>query len=453
MAGTERNATRVASADPITRADLRQIQPLQSQVYPRAMRGLSVTIASLAIGCSGGVGTESGAFPTSFGQADDTTIGDPSAGPTTTPTTGETDAPTTDAPTSDASSTDTDSPTADSGSGSGDSDPTSGASSEDPTDEPAVCGDAVAEGIELCDGGDLAGTACTDLGYAGGVLACAPDCADFDISGCLTQVCGNGIVEADEGCDGASLDGATCESLGFDGGALICNASCTFDTSDCFASDGMLVTVRVSDGMLRALDPETLAFTDIGLLGVGFDFGEVAWDTTNSTLWMIDGRPTESLFTVDIDTGAASLVGLHGIEDLFGLAHDPTTNTLYGSGESPTGLYTMSTANGAPTFVGDPAIGADGLTYDTSRGHLVALAGGGGTMFSMNGNASVTVLSDQGFINNCGLAYDPVRDLLWAIDWSGDLFSYDPNAAYVRTLELNVGEAHDGFTFVPGLVL
>ena len=203
--------------------------------------------------------------------------------------------------------------------------------------------------------------------------------------------------------------------------------------------------------MLRAIDPFTLAITDVGPLGVAFDFGEVAWDDTNQILWMIDGRPQEALYTVDLGTGAASLVGIHGVEDLFGLAHDPTTNTLYGTTRTPFGFYSMNMMTGAASFIGDPGNEGDGLAYDSLRDQLVALAGGGGQMFTIDRmTAAPTILSMQGFINNCGLAYDPFQDLYWAIDWSGDLYTYDPNAGYTRTLMLSGLGAHDGLTYVQG---
>ncbi len=219
------------------------------------------------------------------------------------------------------------------------------------------------------------------------------------------------------------------------------------------ASSGSLVTVRTGDGMLRALDPETLEFTDIGPLGVEFDFGEVAWDGASNTMWMIDGRPLEALYTVDIATGAATFVGQHLVTDLFGLAVDPTSGVLYGSSLAPNGFHEMDRATGSASFIGNPGINADGLTYDTARNQIVALEGGLGRMFTIDPDTAVTnVLSTEGFVNNCGLAYEPIGDLLWAIDWSGEVYTYDPNDGYTRTLMASVGEAHDGLTFVPGLL-
>ncbi|MCX4243706.1 hypothetical protein [Paraliomyxa miuraensis] len=317
------------------------------------------------------------------------------------------------------------------------------------TDECSTCGNVIVEGDEPCDGVALLGESCEDQGFDSGQIACLPDCSGFDTTSC--GMCGNGVRDGDELCDGMDLGGESCLSQGLGNGNLGCLASCQYSFVGCELASGVLLTVRTGDGWLRALDPFTLAFTDIGPLGVGFDFGEVAYDTTNGILWMIDGRPLEALYTVNMATGAASLVGVHGIDDLFGLAHDPTTNTLFGSGESPTGFYSMNTMTGAASLIGDPAMAADGLTYDSTRDQIVALAAGGGTMYSIDRmTGAPTVLSNAGFIDNCGLAYDPFQDLYWAIDWSGNLYTYDPNMAYTRTLVLSGLGSHDGLTYVQG---
>lgn len=45
-----------------------------------------------------------------------------------------------------------------------------------------VCGDAIADADEPCDGPDLGGLACADLpGFTAGVLACLADCSAFDV--------------------------------------------------------------------------------------------------------------------------------------------------------------------------------------------------------------------------------------------------------------------------------
>lgn len=47
------------------------------------------------------------------------------------------------------------------------------------------------------------------------------------------SVCGNFQAESKEDCDGPDITGKVCQDLGFTGGSLGCNLSCNFDTSNC----------------------------------------------------------------------------------------------------------------------------------------------------------------------------------------------------------------------------
>ena len=96
------------------------------------------------------------------------------------------------------------------------------------------CGNGEIDGDEECDGANLNGHTCADLGFDGGDLSCTAAC-QFDTRGCSKgQVdCGNGQIDGDEECDGANLNGHTCADLGFDGGDLSCTAACQFDTRGC----------------------------------------------------------------------------------------------------------------------------------------------------------------------------------------------------------------------------
>jgi cysteine-rich repeat protein len=75
-----------------------------------------------------------------------------------------------------------------------------------------ACGDGVVESSEQCDGGDLHGKSCNDLGFSSGTLACNASCR-FDTTACTpSSACGDGVLDVGEQCDdGNTADGDTCE--------------------------------------------------------------------------------------------------------------------------------------------------------------------------------------------------------------------------------------------------
>src|SRR5262245_12705065 len=77
-------------------------------------------------------------------------------------------------------------------------------------------------GVECGDGQD------NDLD---GLFDCdEPECA---AEAACAAVCGDGVAAGADDCDGADLAGADCRDLGFDGGALGCDTDCTFDVAGC----------------------------------------------------------------------------------------------------------------------------------------------------------------------------------------------------------------------------
>jgi len=66
-----------------------------------------------------------------------------------------------------------------------------------------LCGDGTRDGTEVCDGADLGGKTCMDLGFGGGTLACLSDCVGFDTSAC--------VVENPDSCEGEECEPESCE--------------------------------------------------------------------------------------------------------------------------------------------------------------------------------------------------------------------------------------------------
>ena len=214
---------------------------------------------------------------------------------------------------------------------------------------------------------------------------------------------------------------------------------------------GQLYTIRESGDVLVSIDTDTLAITEIGSIGVAFNFGGLAYDPGEDILYGIGGRPNESLFTLDRDTGAATTIGVHGIDDLFGLAFDSQNNVLYGTQLSGgSGIYTLNTSNGSAAYIGlmDHQIG--GLAYNSSNDSLVGMQDGGGDLYEIDrSNAGQTLLYDGDWVNNSGLTFDAEKNLFWDIDQDGNLYSYDIANGYAPTQHLSGLGSHDGLAYVP----
>ncbi len=214
---------------------------------------------------------------------------------------------------------------------------------------------------------------------------------------------------------------------------------------------GILYSIQESNDHLISIDTDTLTFTDIGALGVTFNFGGLAYDSNSDTLYMIGGRGNQSLYTVDRNTGSASLIGSHGITDLFGLAYDTKNDVLYaGTRFNGNNLYSLDAGTGLSSLIGSSGSATlDGLAYNANTDTLIDLAAGNGDIYSIDRSTALSTLLFNGdFVNNNGFAYDYDSDLYWAIDWSGNLFTYDPNAGYSRTTLLSGLGSHDGLAYV-----
>jgi len=233
---------------------------------------------------------------------------------------------------------------------------------------------------------------------------------------------------------------------------LICLAA----VSAWAADTGLLYAMNDQTNSLYSIDPNTYALTFIGSTGIGAgDFGDLAFNPNSNTAYWVPGRGNDNLYTINLQTGAATLVGFHGVDDMFSLAYDTATSTLYG--ESSNGnFYSISTSNGAATLLGNNSVYPGGLTYRADINQLVLLGAGSANFYSINPtNGAANPLGGSGFVNDNGLAWDPVLGKFFVDDWSGNLYTGDPNT-YNLTQVAGLPTEFDGLIYVtpePGSML
>jgi len=185
-------------------------------------------------------------------------------------------------------------------------------------------------------------------------------------------------------------------------------------------------------------------------MGVGFDFGNLAYN--GSTMYMSQGYAGSNLYTLNLTNGDGTLVGNTGLTDLFGLSFDGSGNLWGGLSSEGTGFYSVNSGTGAATEIGNPGFDLDALAYLPTTGQLLGIDAGPGTLYSINtGTGAGTLISNTGmYINNCAMTYDPDTGLLWVVDWSGQVITFNPNNNFAETVVLNGQDAHDGLAGIVG---
>lgn len=212
------------------------------------------------------------------------------------------------------------------------------------------------------------------------------------------------------------------------------------------AHAGALYAIDDATDQLVTIDRTTYGVTTIGALGVGGDFGDMTWASTTNTLYAVGGRGNNALYTINTTTGAATLVGNHGVRDMFGLAFDSSTGTLYAQSTNQ-GVYTLDTITGAATQIGSNGVYPGGLAYNSSTDKLLLLGAGGGTVNEINRtNGTATLLASPGFINDNGFTHDDELGGYWAADWNNNLFRFDES--FNRANVANLGNPYAAIAFV-----
>lgn len=282
-------------------------------------------------------------------------------------------------------------------------------------------------GAELCDGAGAcvagasapAGTSCSDGNACDGNEACnglgtcnpgtPPDTNDRNP--CTADACDPiaGVLHT------PLPDGTACN------GAGVCQAGA------CTVQAHTLFTINQSTGHLERIDPDTFTVTDIGPLGVSFAFGDCMFNPSDSKLYMVDGRGAFGLYTVDLVTGHATLVGLHNVSAMEAIAFHPPTSRIFGMSIDVFDFFSINATTGAATPIGPIGFNFQGMAWDSTRNQMVGY--NGSQMFSIN--VATGAMTSLGFTSisvvDFGMTYDPVIDRFWVVDFSGRILQVDPN--------------------------
>jgi hypothetical protein len=204
--------------------------------------------------------------------------------------------------------------------------------------------------------------------------------------------------------------------------------------------------------MIQHFDWSTpTAPVNVGAVSTPYAFGDMAWDTANNTLYLVDGRNTNSLYSIDTTTGASTLVGVHGQVDMFAIAYHPPSNALYGVSASQ--LFRLNPTTGAATLIGPTGTLSgtiDGLAWDSARGRLVGITPGALSAYSFNltTGAATLIVGPLASNNNLGMTYDASADAFIATDYGGYIFSLDPVTFASTPLAMSQG-SHTAIAWVP----
>lgn len=214
---------------------------------------------------------------------------------------------------------------------------------------------------------------------------------------------------------------------------LVVSFALLFSTA---SHSGVILALDNDKNELVSFDTNTFTRTTIGALGVNVLFAGLAYDFFSDTLYMVGGRGNNNLYTVNRTTGAATLIGSHGISDLFGLAFDTSTGRLYGTqSSSSSGLFSLDINSGAATAINPgPGFAIGGLTYNHVTDQLVGVSNRFASAYSINKTTGLTsFLGGFAATNESGFTFDADNNRYWSINYNGDLFSYDIDNNYALT--------------------
>jgi hypothetical protein len=177
---------------------------------------------------------------------------------------------------------------------------------------------------------------------------------------------------------------------------------------------------------------------------------------SDGTVFAVSFSPTLGIFTINLDTGASSVVGLTGVSDLVGLAFNPATSQLFAQ-QNGGGLYSVNQATGEAMLIGDTGVVDRGLVFSplgdlygfTDRGALYRINPANGNVTPVGGTGNPVADPSIGISEDSAFT---AAGQLFATDYAGTIFQTDPltgNGAVIGSTGMGNGLLALSVTPVP----
>ncbi|MHC5211207.1 MAG: NHL repeat-containing protein [Planctomycetota bacterium] len=181
-----------------------------------------------------------------------------------------------------------------------------------------------------------------------------------------------------------------------------------------------LICLALVGGSASALgDPVPVLGTHAAFLGVD-NVVALAHDPNTQTLYGSDGG---RLLVIDTATGLGNVVGPIGFTSVSGLAFDADTNTLYGANRQTGQLLEIDPATGAATAITPPGVNGllGDIAFDPNTGTLYGLMFSGisdklFTVDTLTGVAEPIPTVTELLLGTIALTFDPTTDTLYGMN-------------------------------------